>query len=238
MITQSLIPEQLKSFNYYKNKLPLYLRQSNTFQEHFRIWYEILVGDGSTGVVGNGEILLNMLNIFSDDYFTFLATIEGSSATDTSSDILDKIANLFGESRYCTVSYQHNGTDYNEQLTLTNEELLILIKARIVQNYCDGSLEQINAYYSDIGLNIKVQTSDDAATANLYLIFYEERPLSNIDKMFLSDKLTIRSMGIMYRQQLLVPSNILIWDSINEAQSNGWGGTYDGVTYTGGWWVI
>ena len=166
-----------------------------------------------------------MLNIFAKDYFTFLQNYIGSSSTDTVSDILDKIAYIFGVSRNIKVTY----TDYegelhtNEQLSLNNNELLILIKGRIIQNYCDGSLEQVNAYYQSVGLNIVVNTDQTiVATANLYLIQEQQLEMSNIDKMFLAGLLVIESMGIEYKPQRLVPTNIMIWDSTDTAI--GWDG--------------
>lgn len=231
MIEQSLIPEKLKSFKYYLSKLPRYLKASKSFQEHFKIWFELL-----TTQVDNSQILLNMLNIFAEDYWEFLESVEGSTKDDTQSDILDKLGNLYGVSRNLTVTYTDTQAveHVNEQLLLTNEEFLILIKSRIIQNYCEGTLKQINEYYASTGLKIYTNTSSDAATANMYLVYYEERELNNIDKMFLGGMLIIKSMGVGYHTQILIPTQLLVWDQINESLSNGWGGD----TYTGGYWVI
>lgn len=229
MITQSLIPEILRDFDYYKRKLPLYLRSSKTFQEHFRIWYEVLVGNtGHEGVVGNAEILLNMLNIFASDYFDFLSTVEGSSKDDTTSDILDKIGNLFDISRYLTVTYTIPSTTTvveNESLVLTNEELLILIKARIIQNYCDGSLKQINDYYELMGLPIVVRTVSEApATAEMYFIVFDDHALTNTEKIFLAGLLKIESMGVNYRFTTYNNDTVLVWDRYDASKNNGWDG--------------
>ena len=72
MITQSIIPQKLQDFEYYKSKIPLYLQNSEGFQEHFRIWYDLLVD----GVVKNADILLNMLLIFDKDYLSYLHSID------------------------------------------------------------------------------------------------------------------------------------------------------------------
>ena len=130
-----------------------------------------------------------------------------------------------GETAYHVdiVTYTYEETTHtNEQLLLTNEELLMLIKAKIIQNYCEGTLQQMNAYYATTGLNIYVNTSESPATANLYLVYYEEQELSNIDKLFLAEQLIIRSMGIKYNTQILIPSTVLIWDQINATNTNGW----------------
>lgn len=224
MINQSLIPETLKDFKYYRNKLPLYLKNSKSFQEHFRIWYEVLVGNGKTGIVGNGEIFLNLLNIFDPDYLDFLRSIDDTEGA--TFDILDKIADLFGVNRHITVSYINENHEEinNEEITLSDTELLILIKARIIQNYCEGTREQIQKFYDTLGLSdeatgltIKMLSNggvdlNDMAIVDMYLIYQEQKPFSNIDKMFLSGMLTIESMGIGYRYtQPLVPNTILMW---------------------------
>lgn len=240
MIEESLIPETLRSFKYYKNKLPLYLRNSESFQEHFKIWYEVLVGSGSEGVVGNGEILLNLLNIFSDDYLEFLQTIDSTPGADF--DILDKIAELFGVSRNITVTYEdaEQTMHYNEEISLSNSELLILIKSRIIQNYCEGTRQQIQEFYNSLGLSeglaIRMLANggldqNEPATVDMYLIYEEEVPFSNLDKMFLSGMLNIESMGITYRySQPLVPVSILKW-----AREDGTGGENN---WDEGRWII
>lgn len=240
LITTSLIPETLCDFTYYKRKLPLYLRNSNSFQEHFKIWYDLLVSEDRKGIVGNGEILINLLNIFADDYLTYLEEKEGSSPESTESDILDKIGNLFGISRYNLVTYYDEEiVAHTEEITLTNENFLIYIKAKIIQNYCNGSREQIQMFYDSLGLNrgltINMQSNPtgEDATVNVYLI-YEEREsetLSDFDKMFLAGLLNINSMGINYRyMQPIVPTTILIW-----ANADGTGGENN---WDSGRWII
>ena len=179
----------------------------------------------NTGIIGNSFLLLNMLNIFSDDYFDFLNLYCDILGSDNRPNILDNIASIFGVSRNIKITY----TDYDGDLhtdvalVLSNYELSILIKARIIQNYCNGSLEQVNEYYQSIGLNILVNTDNTiAATANLYLIQEQEQEISNIDKMFLAGLLVIKSMGIEYKPQRLVLTNIMIWDSTDT--TIGWDG--------------
>ena len=231
MITTSIVPDKLKDFNYYINKLPNYLQNSFGFIEHFRIWYDILVKD----VINNADIFLNLLLLFDKDYLTYLQSIdEEMSPDDITCDILDKLGNLFGVSRYITVEYEEAGVKKKESLILNNNDFLILIKAQIIRNYCEGTREQINEYYKSVGLEMYVQTDAlEKATANMYLTTgsssssynYSE----NIKKLFLAGQLRIESMGIKYTESFLNIDRLLFWDTINEAGTTGW---------DGGQWII
>mgnify|MGYP003288801105 CR=1 FL=1 len=63
MYSVSILPEQIREFEYYKNKLPLFLQNSYGFIEHFRIWYDLLTSDEHTGLADNCDIILYLLNI-------------------------------------------------------------------------------------------------------------------------------------------------------------------------------
>ena len=224
MITESIIPEKLKDFEYYKNKLPLYLQNSYGFIEHFRIWYQILVD----GICDNATILLNLINIFDADYFDFLETIEGVQRTGYECDILDKIGRLYGVNRQFRITYKEDTTTKTETILLNNQDFLTLIKTQIIKNYCEGTTEQINAYYKMIGLKMYVLSASEPATAYMYLATSvnntEYTYSENIRKMFLAGLLKIDSMGIVYKYAFVDIDRILIWGSINEARTNGWGG--------------
>ena len=236
MITKSIIPQKLQDFEYYKSKIPLYLQNSEGFQEHFRIWYDLLVD----GVVKNADILLNMLLIFDKDYLSYLHSIDEEIESDGYvCDILDKLGSIFGVNRYFKVTYEEAGQPITEQLQLDNEEFLILIKGQIIKNYCEGTRQQIEEYYKSVGLQIYVQTdSTSEATANLYLTVgtggssydYSE----NIRKMFLGGMLRIDSVGIKYQEAFIDVSRLLFWDIIDEENNNGWGDN----GYVGGEWII
>lgn len=231
MIDKSLIPDKIKSFEYYKNKLPLYLQESYGFQEHFKIWHELLVGNNANGgLVGNAEILLNLLCIFHSDYLQYIADLEDSGATETDKygthcDILDKIGSIYGVTRYFSPTSAYSG-----YLNLNNEDFLLLIKTQLIKNYCEGTSKQINDYYKDVGLKMYVQTSDSPAVANLYLAEGDAVNYSdNVRTMFEAGLLEINSMGIIYRRQFLDLDRLLTWDVINQTNTNGW---------DGGQWVL
>lgn len=224
MITSSIVKEELQSLDYYINKLPQYLRASESFQEHFKIWYKIL----KYGIVDNADIMLNLLLIFDENYFDYLASVdETMTPTGNECDILEKIGSIFGVTRNFRITYSEGGVIHtNENINLNNEEFLILIKSQIIRNYCEGTREQIEKYYKSVGVQLYTETDNsDHATANLYLTTgasgtsYEYS--DNIKKMFLAGLFTIESLGIVYTHSFIDVSRILFWD-----EGNTWGTTY------------
>lgn len=249
MINTSITPETLQSFEYYESKIPLYLKNSYGFMEHFRIWYEVLKYD----VVDNADLFLNLLMIFDPDYLNYLESIDETMAKDTTvCDILDKIGSISGVRRFFTVTYEQGGEEVTENLILNNEEFLILIKAQIIKNYCEGTREQMEEYYKSVGLELYVQSSlVGDATADLYLIITSGQTVynysDNIKKMFLAGMFTIQSVGIKYDEALIDADRLLFWseEESEEVVENGWGDAeYNPVTqewdYTialGGEWI-
>ena len=229
LINKPLIPETLQSFEYYKRKLPLYLRQSGNFLEHFRIWYDLL----TKTIVTNSESLINLLNIFADDYFDLLEEVEGVGKLDTESDILDKLGNLFGITRTNNITYiDENNNEQNEILTLTNEDFLIVIKARIIQNYCDGTRKTIQSFYDtlglDDGLTIRMLNNPGGSNAYvmMYLVYTKEHAFSSLDKLFLAGLLNIESMGITYvYSQPIIADKVVMWieDSVVYVNADNFG---------------
>lgn len=65
MYSQSIFPERLSTFEYYENKLPMWLKSSATFKEHFRIWFDLMIQDISyEGVINTLDWMLYLVNIF------------------------------------------------------------------------------------------------------------------------------------------------------------------------------
>ena len=259
MFETSVLTKELKSFDYYVHKLPMFLQQSCGFIEHFRIWYDLLVGvsdGGYTGVVGAADTLFALLNIFDltsndegdivdgniEDYLNVIAMLPDSKVDaeghSTACDTLDKIASLFGLTRSFEVTYLEDNVEHKEVLSLNNAEFLILIKAQIIKNYCNGTYEQIKAYYESVGLYIFVTTASDSATSELYLVKTSQQSeytqSENVRKMFLSGLLTIQNMGIAYRTAIIDLNNILLWTEQTGTIEYGWG---DG-NIVGGQWLV
>lgn len=258
MLKSSVLHEKLQSFDYYFYKLPSFLQQSEGFVEHFRIWYDILVGmhdvRNNTGVVGSADTLFNLLNIFDQEiddngniinhYLEYVNSLPDSEEG-YASDILDKLGSLFGVKRSFEVTYTNQEGLQRRCLHLNNHDFLILIKAQIIKNYCNGTYEQIKRYYESVGLFVYITTSTEPATSNVYLISVTNdavyTPSEDVQAMFFAGLLTIQSMGITYRHALVSLDKLLIWskaadDSQDEVlESNGWG---DASGENGGTWVV
>lgn len=258
---QSILNDTLKDFDYYYRKLPKYLRESEGFISHFRIWYDLLVGNKSNenntyGIVGTADTLFALFNIFdqtidfdgniTNHYLEYLNSLPGNDGG-TKSDILDKLGLLFGVTRNFSVTYTYLYDTYTKELTLNNNDFLILIKAQIIRNYCNGSREQMTEYYRSIGLNVVLVSSYLPATAFVYLAKYpnesEYRYSENVQSMFLAGLLTIHNMGINYEHRLVDVTTLLIWKELplnNDADTYGWGNypPYNNNIETGGKLVI
>lgn len=221
----SVLVEKLKSFDYYKNKLPMYLQASDGFISHFEIWYDLLVGQNKNGVVNVCDTILNLLNIFDADFLNELITIEGTEVSEehpygVKSDILDKLALFFGFSRKFSCKYTENQQEFTKELDLDNEELLLLIKCQVLKANYDGTYEQYKSFYKDIGLELLVLTKDEyPLTVDLILAKIDGAKQGekgyhseNVNIMFKSNLLRVESLGTMYNCSIVDLSSFLVWD--------------------------
>lgn len=207
MYNTNLLPEKLMAFEYYQNKLPLYLQNSHGFISHFKLWYDMAIGeDDYTGLLTSGNGVLYLLNIFDSNYLTELAKLPGY--TSTSCDILDKLAKLFCVQRVFTIPG-------DSTVELTNEELLLLIKAKIIQNYYDGTREQLMQYYKDAGLRVFAVTDQDMFSPACKVILCQigSEYSANTIAMFEAGLLFVQSMGINYSFETQTLSVTMTWDT-------------------------
>lgn len=224
-----LIPYVLRDFKYYERKLPLYLRNDDCFVEHFRLWYELLMGKGDDsdgvkinefiGVSPTSDLLLYLLNIYDAN---FLDTIRSLKDYNNNCDLLDKIGNLFGLKRNFSLEYYDLPTSTAKTtatVSLTDEEFLIIIKAQIIRNYCNGTYEQVMQYYNDVGLKI-LPVYDDVTNASVDAYLNDDISVTgSIDKLFKAGYLTIEHLGIRYTYSITDMLNVLNW-----ANEDGTGG--------------
>lgn len=204
-----MIINKLKSWNYYKEKIPLYIQNSYGIVEHFKILFDLLVQMDLTE-----DDVLYGFNILDTGYLTFINNLDDSDTKD-SSDILNKIGLLYGVTRTFDVDYIENKETKTASLHLTNSEFLKLIKARIIQNNYDGSYIQAREFYDK--MNLPVYLFQSANSAEVYVYLNTSVPLTeNEKKMFLANLFTIKSMGITYITSITEVISLLIWDSTSE----------------------
>lgn len=204
-----MIINKLKSWNYYKEKIPLYIQNSYGIVEHFKILFDLLVQMDLTE-----DDVLYGFNILDASYLTFINNLDDSDTKD-SSDILNKIGLLYGVTRTFDVDYIENNETKTASLHLTNSEFLKLIKARIIQNNYDGSYIQSREFYDK--MNLPVYLFQSANSAEVYVYLNTSVPLTeNEEKMFLANLFTIKSMGITYITSITEVVSLLIWDSTSE----------------------
>lgn len=213
----SLLTSELQDFQYYINKCPLYLRNSQSFLEHFRQWYDLLVGDSKqSGIVGTADTILSLINIFDDDYVEKLANLENGG-----NDILVKIGQLFNVRPTFSVTYTHNSETITAAISLTTYEFLLLIRAQIIKNYWDGSYSEIREFYDKSNLPIFYK-SEASGTVDVYWFnFNEESPSDNLKHMFFAGLLTVKSMGIDYSYSIQNLATLLLWDTDGRAWDEG-----------------
>lgn len=224
-----LIPLEIREFRYYERKLPLYLRNDDCFIEHFRLWYELLMGEGDDeqgiainefkGVSPTSDLLLYLLNIYDADFLNVVTQLKDY---DGNTNLLDMLGNLFGLRRTFSFEYYETSSSIEKTsatVSLNDKEFLLLIKAQIIRNYCDGTFEQVMQYYADADIQIlPVYSSSYNASVDAYLNQTSDIT-PNIDKLFRGGYLTIEHMGIRYTYTITDLLNILIW-----ADGNGQGG--------------
>lgn len=224
-----LIPLTIREFRYYERKLPLYLRNDECFVEHFRLWYELLMGKGDDetgvpinefqGISPSADLLLHLLNIYDRD---FLNTIAQLKDYDDDCDLLDMLGNLFGLRRTFSLEYYETTTSPTKTqatVSLNDKEFLTLIKAQIIRNYCDGTYEQVMQYYKDANLQI-LPVLNDTYNASVDAYLNESEDVTpNIDKLFRGGYLTVEHLGIRYTYTVTEMLNILVW-----ANADGKGG--------------
>lgn len=212
-----MLIEKLKNFSYYYKKLPLYMRNSYGIKEHFKIIWSVMIQLETIQ-----ENVLDAMNILQSNYLQdIVAKYDNVNGYDFK--VLDYIAALYGVNRDLSVSYiRHSDkAQVNMQLHLTNAELYMLIKSRIIQNNYDGSYEQVREYYKQIDLPVYVCTSNNA---ECYLYLDKGIVSGNIYQLFMANLLTIKSMGIIYITQEIDISKIGIWASMSAmiSSNNAW----------------
>lgn len=224
-----LIPLTLREFRYYERKLPLYLRNDDCFIEHFKLWYELLMGNGDDdmgvtinefcGVSPTSDLLLYLLNIYDVNFLKTITQLYGYDVNKGSA-LLDEIGNLFGLKRSFSFKYNENGQVEQTTVSLNDSEFLMLIKGQIIRNYSNGTYEQAMQYYKDANIEIlPINSTSYNATVDAYLNKLDTLS-DNIIKLFKGGFLTIEHLGIHYTYSVLELLNILLWANEDDMLGN------------------
>ena len=121
MYSQSIFPERLSTFEYYENKLPMWLKSSATFKEHFRIWFDLMIQDISyEGVINTLDWMLYLVNIFDNtaenlasgknSYLENLLKLPGTKEDVTKLDATDSVV---VDGKNVTFNEVYKATRYN-----------------------------------------------------------------------------------------------------------------------------
>lgn len=224
-----MIDKELLDFQYYYNKLPLYLKNSYGFEEHFKIWFDLLSSVDSTE-----DNIMRFFDIFNKDYLNYIDELEGKG-----SDILDKIGKIFNIKRNLSVPYLDGAEKVTKFISLNNKDFLTFIRATIIKNYCDGSFEQVNNFYSNINLPIIYIGTNNPATVNIVMLKTqgEDAVSEEVQTLFKGGLLNIKSMGIIYSNYTIVDfDSLALWDSVQKTYTNAYVNNNKG--WDGGQWGI
>ena len=224
-----MIDKELLDFQYYYNKLPVYLKNSYGFEEHFKIWFDLLSTMDSTE-----DNIMRFFDIFNPDYLSYIDELEGQG-----SDILDKIGKIFNIKRNLSVPYLDGAEKKTKFVSLNNKDFLTFIRATIIKNYCNGSFEQVNNFYTNINLPIIYIGTNIPATVNVVMLKTqgEDAISEEIQTLFKGGLLNIKSMGIIYSNYTIVDfDSLAIWDLVQKTYANDYANNDKG--WDGGQWGI
>ena len=202
-----LLDENLLTFDYYKNLTPMYLQQSYGFLDMFKIYYDLGFAENeettdNLSIIEFIEKLFNSLDVYSKN---------------VNKDVLYKLCNFFGISKNVRVQfYNYTAEEWvTKNLSLTDDELLLYLKCKIIQNRYDGTAKMANDLYDRVGLPIFMVTrTNNEAYCQVWLLMYDDTQFSqNIQELFLSGLLTLKSVGVRYSHRIQVATNIALFDS-------------------------
>ena len=208
-----LLDENLLTFDYYKNLTPMYLQQSYGFLDMFKIYYDLGFAENeettdNLSIIEFIEKLFNSLDVYSKN---------------VNKDILYKLCNFFGISKNVRVQfYDYTAEEWvTKNLSLTDDELLLYLKCKIIQNRYDGTAKMANDLYDRVGLPIFMVTrTNNEAYCQVWLLMYDDTQFSqNIQELFLSGLLTLKSVGVKYSHRIQVATNIALFDSTDTNRS-------------------
>lgn len=220
----NLIKDKLLSSDYYKNQLTLLLRNSYGVPQQIDLYTQIL------NVLNKRELdLFNLLGFGTEDktiedFYHWNINLEAINLiNENKSDLLDKLAEIVGCSRYYSFLDE----------PLNNTELYILIYFKIKQNNFLGTNKEMEDLYNEIfnKVNYNVTISyitDPNETSTCFIILNcETGKYGNIVELFKHDMLLLKSVGIKYKKLVLEQDKLGYFDKIAISASDDNTITYD-----------
>ena len=222
-----MISKELRNWKYYWDKFPLYFKNSNGIIEHFQILFDLLVQ--------NDDLY--------DELFEFLNVFDVNSKKNM--DILLKIGALYGfPSKNITFNFQINvGQGYittnnnvKTNITLSDEEYLILILCQIVKNNYESTFEDMNHLYNIINKNYDIRLNvvkSSAGSTYPYSIIINEYPTEehiNYYYLLVGDLITLNSLGVYLQPLVENHSYYMYYNDNNEVDASTWD------KWDGGYW--
>ena len=194
-----MIRKDLLEFQYYLNRLSMFMKESYGMQEQFEIFYQQLLQVNNQFVY-----LFDQLDIFNTQDKELLDTWV--------SKLIDKIGAIFGCYRKFTIIINEK----YEELNLDDYDFIIYIKCQIIKQNFKGTREELSYIYSTfddgkvtkglldlVMVYVLYQTQVplllNSVQCNIYWSNYSQYS-DNLRKLFLAGYLTIESMGILYNR--------------------------------------
>lgn len=226
-----LLRNELQQYDFYRKSLSLFMKHTPSLNIRCDMWTAIL-----RNVLSCADGIFDLLNIFyynskTDNYLTSI----GYDLNGTAKNFLDEIALIYGISRQVVLTENYDKDKHSipvadrqiKQITLTNQELLILIEATIRKYNFNGTRQGIREIYQGTPLFqwIKYQTGypeeiqkyiqyikTSSFLTTLNIIYYDSgsakctiaidssdtTATANIMNLFTNGLLTIESVGIEY----------------------------------------
>lgn len=189
-----MIREDLLEFQYYLNRLSMFMKESYGITEQTELFYRQL-----KTVNEQFDIFFNNLKIF-DDKIVFL------------SDFLDLIGSYFECYRQFTIQLNGSYIQINLQ---NNREFLDYIRCQIIKQNFKGTYDEIKRLYThyenreiksglvDLQFDyVLLQEDQESLSCRIYFSNYNNYT-EQIKNLFLAGYLTIESMGINYDRECI-----------------------------------
>lgn len=219
-----MLKERLLTNDYYLDQLTLLLSQSYGVPQQVKYYVSLLRNLNQT----IDEFWINM-GYDKDDLSTPLDINKINDYSKTESDLLDKLAKIYGGGKNMYISYYTNSNVKKDvNVALNNTELYVYIYSQILRNNYGGTNGEMQEFYDKLktisngAVDILVYTNQDGNEGG-YVIEYmksdftgdESQTLNNYEIMFLGGYFTIKSIGISYNHNLFDYNKAVLWDDEN-----------------------